>query len=66
MSSSETSYPVRFVWDRGGSDVHVCLTSTSSGESRTLAMPKTETRGEGAAAHHEVLVKLGVGRYEYR
>ena len=56
----EKCYPVRFVWDRGGKEVHVCITS-SAGESRTLALSRV-----GEEAHHEVVVKLAVGRFEYR
>ena len=61
MSSAaeKRAYPVRFVWDHGGGEVHVCITSPS-GESRTIALQRA------AAGHHEVIVKLCVGRFEYR
>ena len=57
MSSAE--YPVKFVWDRGGEKVFMSLTN-GRGESRTLTLK------EHKSGHHEVTVKLNVGRYEYR
>jgi hypothetical protein len=55
-------YPVRFVWDHGGHKVFVCLTTpaASGGESRTIELHK---QPEG---HHETLVALTIGRFEYR
>ena len=58
--SPSPSYPVRFVWDRGGEEVHVCITASSSGESRTVALVRVK------GGHQEAVVKLNVGRFEYR
>ncbi len=55
-------YPVKFIWDhdKSASSVHVCMTSSSSGQSRTVPLAKNK---EG---FHEVFVKLPVGKFEYR
>ncbi len=59
-SGSRKTYPVKFVWDHGGSEVFVCITNAHSKAGRTIAMAKT------ANGHHEVIVKLSQGRFEYR
>ena len=56
---SVAEYPVKFVWDRGGEKVFMSLTN-GRGESRTLTLKEHKN------GHHEVTVKLNVGRYEYR
>ena len=55
-------YPVRFVWDHGGDDVSLVLAAAASGgnEVRTVQLRR---QPEG---HHEELVALNLGRYEYR
>ena len=53
-------YPVRFVWDHGGDDVSVVITAAPGGDVRTV---KLRSFQEG---HHEELIALNLGRYEYR
>ena len=52
-------YPVRFVWDHGGEDASVVITA-AGGDVRTVKLRK---QPEG---HHEELIALNLGRYEYR
>ena len=54
-------YPVRFVWDHGGDDVSLVLAAAAAAsEVRTVPLRR---QPEG---HHEELVALNLGRYEYR
>ena len=55
-------YPVRFVWDHGGDDVSLVLAAAASGGSEVRTVPMRR-QPEG---HHEELVALNLGRYEYR
>jgi len=59
QSSNKRAFPVKFVWDHGGKDVSVRITSLN-GDSRTIAMAQT------SAGYHQVNVKLCAGRFEYR
>ena len=53
------NFPVKFVWDHGGSEVFLSL-KNANGDNRTIAVPYHHY------GHHEVTILLGVGRYEYR
>ena len=55
-------YPVRFVWDHGGDDVSVVIAAGpgGGGDGRKVQLRR---QPEG---HHEELIALNLGRYEYR
>ena len=51
--------PMKFVWDHGGKDVHLCLADLG-GTFAPITMKKNET-----GRLHEVKLELSPGRYEY-
>ena len=59
MENMENLVPMKFIWDHGGSDVHLCLADLG-GTFAPITMKKiVETK------RHEVKLELTPGRYEY-
>ena len=58
-------YPVRFVWDHGGDDVSLVLAAAASGGGGGIEVRTVPLRRQ-PEGHHEELVALNLGRYEYR
>ncbi|TRY78150.1 hypothetical protein TCAL_13476 [Tigriopus californicus] len=59
MAAATKNYPVKFVWDHGGSEVFLSI-KNPQGDNRTMAVPFHHY------GHHEVTLMLPVGRFEYR